>query len=113
MRWKWPCITRSEGSRNRNQPTDFAEEADRVPWCSVVTRPGRTFRGPADQILRAKSVRAHAAQFGLLWPISAYKQMRESTGGQGFFREANRRLLQTREARDVRPSPRILASLRG
>src|SRR5207249_2102908 len=65
------------------------------PWCSVVTRPGRTFRGPADQILRAKSVRAHVAQFGLLWPISAYRQMRESTGGQGFFREANRRLLQT------------------
>src|SRR5437773_2635044 len=27
MRWKWPYITRSGGSRNRNQPTDFAEEA--------------------------------------------------------------------------------------
>src|SRR5437773_8593350 len=27
MRWKWPYITRSGDSRNRNQPTDFAEEA--------------------------------------------------------------------------------------
>src|SRR6266702_1820317 len=29
MRWKWPYITRSGGSRNRNQPTDFAEEAQK------------------------------------------------------------------------------------
>src|SRR5437773_5522781 len=28
MRWKWPYITRSGDSRNRNQPTDFAEEAE-------------------------------------------------------------------------------------
>ncbi len=25
--WKSPCITRSDGFRNRNQPTDSAEEA--------------------------------------------------------------------------------------
>src|SRR5437773_4272665 len=31
MRWKWPYITRSGDSRNRNQPTDFAEEAYFLP----------------------------------------------------------------------------------
>src|SRR6516164_5023828 len=36
-RWKSCCITHSDGFRNRNQPTDSAEEAERIDWsCAVV-----------------------------------------------------------------------------
>src|SRR5438552_11607780 len=36
MRWKWPYITRSGDSRNRNQPTDFAEEALFLPTYTAI-----------------------------------------------------------------------------
>jgi len=41
MRWKWPYITRSGDSRNRNQPTDFAEEAKLVPSWGALERAER------------------------------------------------------------------------
>src|SRR5438105_14314910 len=49
MLWKWPYITRSGSSRNRNQPTDFAEETN---------------------ILGDSPPKAHARNFALLGPMS-------------------------------------------
>src|SRR6266480_961101 len=53
MRWKWPYITRSGDSRNRNQPTDFAEEALNLAQLSQVKQYTLGFCGLPHREIRA------------------------------------------------------------